>query len=151
MSPDQMLDRLRDRIVKYNMLPGTNKAQFRAQMYEEEMVTLARDMALSVETSGPLRLECIRFVVQTARGVPQPWRHDGGTINPEAKTVLGGTVGQAIDAARQESELYQRLDGLVRAKTPYRDWPADIQALAESAPFAELDGSDVLIGIASSA
>jgi len=142
-----MLDRMRDRLVRYNALPGINKSQFRAQMYEEELVTLARDLAFSAEIAHALRLECIKFVVQTARGVPAPWFNAGETIDPEVRSLAGGTVGETIDAARSASEMYQRLDDLVRRKVPFRDWPADIRGMAEAEAFSEMDGDETLVGI----
>lgn len=118
-----------------------------AQRYEDAMVTLVRDMAFSVEATMEHRLKCAVQVVQWARGDVETWRHDKETIQPDAPTILGVTVAEAIEEARSAADTFGRLDDLVRRKVPFRDWPSDIAALAEAAAFAELEDDDTLVGI----
>ena len=147
MSPQQMLDTMQRRIQGLNILPGINKAQFRAQALEEEMVGIVAGLARHAETPPGLRLDCARYIVTLARGAPQPWFHDGRTIDPDAPSATGRTVGEDIESARRETDLYLRLDALVAQRTPYRDWPDDIKALAEAQAFAALEAGDTLVAI----
>lgn len=139
MTPEEMLGRLRNRFAAYNMLPGVNKAQFRAQMLEEEMVLLIRDVATAPETAASLRLECARTILTIARGVPQPWFNRGETIDPEAKGTVHETVGAEMEAMRVTADTFSRLDDLVRRKVPYRLWPEDVRGLAEAAAFSDAE------------
>ena len=124
-----------------------NRVQFRAQLYEEEMVDLVRDMALSTEATMPHRLECARQIVLWSRGKVDEWRHDKETLRPEDTTITGGLIGDTIEQARQTANLFARLDDLVRRKVPVSDWPSDIRQMAEAQPFVELEDDDRLISI----
>lgn len=145
-----MQDSLRSRLERdlQRLGIGVNRTQFRAQLYEEQMVDLVRDMALSNEASMDHRLKCAAQVVQWARGGIETWRHDRETMQPDSPVITGGTVGEAVEAARSATELFSELDGLVRRKIPFRDWPERIRNLAEAAAFAELEEDDVVVGIA---
>ena len=131
--------RLRRRFAAYNELPGVNLAQFRAQLYEEEMVTLVRDIALAQDTPVSLRLECARTVVTWARGVPREWRNSGETIDPAAPGTVHETVGKELEAVRATAELFATLDDLVRRRVPYSLWPEEVRNLAEAAVFAPVE------------
>jgi len=135
--------RLRDAVGRHfrrlTTESGVNLAEFTAQRFEEECIILVRDMAFSMEASMDHRLKCAQQIVEWARGKVVPWHHTGETIDPTATTPLGGTVGETIDAVRATTELFAELDRLVRNKIPYRDWPSEIQNLAEAAAFADLD------------
>jgi hypothetical protein len=150
---ENLSDKLTQQLRRLNVV--VNRTQFRAQLYEEEMVDLVRDMAFSNDSSLDHRLKCAVQVVQWARGGIETWRHDKETMEADSPVITGGTVGEAIDEARNAADLFGRLDGMVRRKVPFRDWPEDIKTLAESEAFRDLEesepglqGDDVLIGIA---
>ena len=146
MTPEEILGRLRDRVAGFNMLPGINRAQFEAQRYEKEAVRLAWDLAQHPDCAVTFRLECIKFVVQTARGVPAPWFNKGETIDPNAKGTVLDTVGAEIKAVESGSEAYARLDRLVRERVPWSKWPEDVKAMAEAAAFADEEPAAIAAG-----
>jgi hypothetical protein len=137
MTPEEILGRLRDRLVGFNMLPGVNRAQFEAQRYERDAVRLAWDLAQHPDCAVTFRLECIKFVVQTARGVPAPWFNRGETIDPNASGTALETVGAELLAVENMTGLYAEMDKLVREKVAYSKWPERIRGLAEAAAFAD--------------
>jgi len=132
---------MRDKLVRdlRRLNLSVNVTQFTAQRYEQECVTLVRDMAFSLEVQPDLRLKCAAQVVAWARGAVQEWPHDRGTIDPDERTPFGETVGETIDAIKVETAVFEELDSLVRRNVPYSEWPERIKALPESAMFADSD------------
>lgn len=123
---------------------GVNLAQFRAQMYEEEMIDFLRDVVLSNDAPLGLKISCAKDVLTYARGPLTPWAHDGQTIDPEEPTPEGTpepTIGAQIEAARALADLHTELDDLVRRRVPPEHWPKRIQeAMGDAATyFAEVE------------
>jgi hypothetical protein len=115
-----------------------NKAQVRAQMYEEEIITLARDMAFMPDMSHADRMTYMRFVMDYARGKPMEFIVSRETVDLSVTNVANGnTIGQTIEAVRVNTALMNQLDALVRQGVPFADWPEDIRQMSEAAAFAD--------------
>jgi hypothetical protein len=112
---------------------GVNVTQFKAQIYEEEMVDMLAGFARDMTQPTSLRRQCAIDIITYARGLPKPWIHVGDTVNPEAEGKVGETVGQEINAARLTANIYQQLDELVRRGVHPDSWPADVRQAAGEA------------------
>ena len=139
MTPEEMLGRLRERISRYNMLPGVNKAQFEAQRLEVEMVGLIRDIAYESDTPPSLRLEAAKYIITLARGPIAPWSNKGLTIDPDDKGTVLDSVGDELRASTDMTALYGEMDDLVRSRVPFTQWPDRVKQLAEAAAFSDTE------------
>lgn len=112
---------------------GVNMAEFHAQLIEVEMVQILEGFAKDVTVPVSLRRQCALDVLLLARGPSIPWPRNGKTVDVNEQTPMGGTVGDAIDAARVSADLYQTLDDLVRRRVPPAEWPPEVREAAGAA------------------
>ena len=126
-----------NRMMQVSALTGANKARWRAQLYEEEMVELLRDIALAPDTPIGVRRQCALDVLLVARGEPGRLPEGAETVDVEAKGNSGATVGEEIEAARASAQLFAELDALVRNRVPFAEWPERVKHLHEAAVFAD--------------
>ena len=139
LPPEELRRRTLNRLMTLSALSGANKARYRAQMFEEEMVDLLRDIAFAPETPASLRRQCALDVLVVARGEPGGLPAGAETVDPNAKGNTGATVGEEIEAARTSAALFAELDSLVRNRVPFVDWPERVKHLHEAAVFAPED------------
>ena len=137
LSPSELRDRALNRVMQFSALSGVNKARFRAQMFEEEMVDLLRDIALAPDTPISLRRLAALDVLLVARGEPGRMPEGAQTVDPHEKGNTGSTIGEEIEAARVATSLFAELDALVRDQVPYAQWPDRVKKLHEAAAFAD--------------
>jgi hypothetical protein len=114
---------------------GVNLAVYEAQLVEQDMVKVLANMARDTTgyTSPSLRRQCAMDVITIARGAIKVWAHDGATVNPNATTATGQTVGDLIEAAQTTSQLAQELDRLTREKIPPAEWPPEVREMVGEA------------------
>lgn len=103
------------------------------------MVDLLHDIALAPDTPLSLRRQCALDVLTVARGEPGRLPEGSETVDPAATGATGATVGEEIAAARESAALFAELDGLVRNRVPFVDWPDRVKRLHEAEVFAETD------------
>lgn len=130
MTPKEIREQAAKHFRKLSAASGVNLAQFRAQVFEEEMVELLVGFTRDITVATSLRRTCALDVIQIARGPQAPWFHDGKTVNPQAIGETGQTVGQEIEDARKTSALYTQLDELIRSNTHPSLWPESVRVLA---------------------
>ena len=128
--------------MHFSALSNQNKARYRAQGFEEEMVDLLHDIALAPDTPLSLRRLCALDVLAVARGEPGRLPEGAQTVDPSAIGNTGSTVCEEIEAARASATLFAELDANVRNRVPYGDWRAEVKRLAEAAAFAPDEESD---------
>jgi hypothetical protein len=138
MSPKEIREQAAKHFRKLVSAAGTNLVQFRAQIHEEEMVELLVGFTRDISLSPTLRRQCALDVIQLARGPQAPWYHDGQTINPHAMGETGNTVQQEIEEARKTSNLFTKLDEMIRSNTHPSTWPEEVRiAAGEMLPSLE--------------
>lgn len=130
MTPAEIRQQAAKHFRKLSAASGVNLAQFKAQVFEEEMVELLVGFTRDITVATSLRRQCALDVIQVARGPQAPWFVNPATIQPNAIGETGQTVGQEIDEARKTSALYTQLDELIRSNTHPSMWPESVRVLA---------------------
>ncbi len=110
--------------------PGVNMAMFRAQSFEQECVETLMGFVRDDELPPAIRRSCALDIVTIGRGAIRTWYHTGETVQPDAPgEAPGTTIGQEIQAARNTTELHEKLNKYVSEGVHSDDWPADIRNL----------------------
>ena len=103
------------------------------------IVTQQPPECVGYDSAPGLRFDSAMAIIRVARGEPGRLPEGAETVDPNATGHTGATVGAEIEAARASAALFAELDGLVRNRVPFEDWPERVRRLSEAAAFAPVE------------